>query len=256
MASACPASRESKSGLSIFSKIPARSGSLGRDAGSSDTIRIAIFCLIAGVLAFVKFYVMRPPPPGPHVASIVPNSMGPDEDPRRRSRVQMTGHTEGILSVAFFHDGKRAVTGSADHTIRIWDLATGKEIQKLEGHTDYVTGIAVSQDDSLVASCSRDQTCHVWDVKSGDQIALLQGHYQWVVDVVFVHGNKIVATTGSDGTIRFWDVFGSGILKMKRKSGDLKAIRERSYVWQLRPMDDSLPARRVIKLFVSGMCAS
>ena len=41
-------------------------------------------------------------------------------------------------------DGKSVVSGSRDKTVRVWDAATGKEVQKLEGHSDYVNSVAFS----------------------------------------------------------------------------------------------------------------
>ena len=35
-------------------------------------------------------------------------------------------------------DGKSVVSGSYDETVRVWDAATGKEVQKLEGHSRVV----------------------------------------------------------------------------------------------------------------------
>ena len=39
-------------------------------------------------------------------------------------------------------------------TIRIWNLADGKEIQKLEGHQEWITNVVYSQDWKFVASGS------------------------------------------------------------------------------------------------------
>ena len=41
-------------------------------------------------------------------------------------------------------DGKSVVSGSYDQTVRVWDAATGKEVQKLEGHSDAVTSVSFS----------------------------------------------------------------------------------------------------------------
>ena len=41
-------------------------------------------------------------------------------------------------------DGKSVVSGSDDETVRVWDAATGKEVQKLEGHSDYVNSVSFS----------------------------------------------------------------------------------------------------------------
>ena len=42
-------------------------------------------------------------------------------------------------------DGKSVVSGSYDETVRVWDAATGKEVQKLEGHSEAVSSVAFSQ---------------------------------------------------------------------------------------------------------------
>ncbi len=49
------------------------------------------------------------------------------------------GHTKGVTSLAVSADGKRLVSSSADTTVRLWDLKTGKEIAKLAEHTKAVT---------------------------------------------------------------------------------------------------------------------
>ena len=40
--------------------------------------------------------------------------------------------------------GKSVVSGSGDATVRVWDAATGKEVQKLEGHSGWVNSVAFS----------------------------------------------------------------------------------------------------------------
>src|SRR4029077_14885969 len=52
------------------------------------------------------------------------------------------GHTDEVKSVALSHDGRYAVSGSHDQTVRIWDLASGKEERVLRGHTKQVWGVA------------------------------------------------------------------------------------------------------------------
>src|SRR3984885_2572534 len=39
-------------------------------------------------------------------------------------RQALTGHTDGVDSVAFSPDGTRIVTGSSDETVRIWDAVS------------------------------------------------------------------------------------------------------------------------------------
>lgn len=47
---------------------------------------------------------------------------------------KLQGHSNWVLSVAFSPDSSRIASGSDDRTIRIWDVRSGKEVQKLEGY--------------------------------------------------------------------------------------------------------------------------
>ena len=61
-------------------------------------------------------------------------------------------------------DGTRVVSGSGDKTVRVWEVATGTEIVKLEGHTNTVMSVTWSPDGTRVVSGSLDKTVRVWDV--------------------------------------------------------------------------------------------
>ena len=41
----------------------------------------------------------------------------------------LVGHASHVTSVAFAPDGKRVVSGSLDSLVKIWDTATGAEVQ-------------------------------------------------------------------------------------------------------------------------------
>ncbi len=47
----------------------------------------------------------------------------------------LAGHLAAVEAVAITPDGRYAVSGSIDHTLRIWELASGREVRKLKGHT-------------------------------------------------------------------------------------------------------------------------
>jgi hypothetical protein len=73
-------------------------------------------------------------------------------------------HDDAVTCLAVSSDGRLAVSGSADRTVRVWDVATGKERWKLDGHTGPVTGVAFSPDGRRVASCAADRTWRVWEL--------------------------------------------------------------------------------------------
>ena len=53
------------------------------------------------------------------------------------------GHSDSVTSVAFSPDGRYVVTGSGDHTAKLWEAATGKELRTFGGHSSGVQWLSV-----------------------------------------------------------------------------------------------------------------
>ncbi len=79
-----------------------------------------------------------------------------------------------VQSVALTPDGRRALSGSWDETLRLWDLDTGACLQTLEGHTEPVSCVALTPDGRRALSGSWDNTLLLWDLDTGDCLAVYQ----------------------------------------------------------------------------------
>ncbi len=119
------------------------------------------------------------------------------QDKPRIEIVPQLGHSSVVRSVAFSPDGKTALSGSGDNTARLWDLATGREIRKLEGHSGVVRSVAFSPDGNTPLSGSRDGTMRLWNLQSGDELAALiasrDGEYMTITPSGFFAGSPKAA---------------------------------------------------------------
>src|SRR5947208_887439 len=147
------------------------------------------------------------------VSAHMPGVLAADE-PNPPSRT-LTGHKGSVLSVAFTRDGKTLVSSSRDHTIKIWDIATGTLQRTLTNHTADVYVVAFSHDGSLMASGGRDTTIILWNARTFEPVRTLKGHTADVRDVAFSRDDRTLASAAEDNTFRLWDI-DTGNLKVTR----------------------------------------
>jgi len=83
----------------------------------------------------------------------------------------LSGHRSYVRAVAVTPDGKRAVSGSWDNTLKVWDLQTGEPQLTLSGHSEWVYAVAVTPDGKRAVSGSVDNTLKVWDLQTGEVLA-------------------------------------------------------------------------------------
>jgi hypothetical protein len=119
----------------------------------------------------------------------------------------LTGHSDKITSVAISSDGLTVVSGSADKTIKVWNLYTGKVIRTLTGNIGEVSSVAVSSDGNFLAvgSCEHPKSnVKVWYLPTGKLVHTLLGH-QKPVNCIAISPDGQILATGSN-KIKIWNL--------------------------------------------------
>lgn len=119
---------------------------------------------------------------------------------------ELKGHQHWVQSVAIAADGRRAVTGSWDKSVRLWDLADAKLIREFKGHADMVNSVALSPTGESILSGSGAGAIFVWDAETGEKVGQFSGHRKRVWSLVFSKDGKTALSASADNSIRLWDV--------------------------------------------------
>ena len=119
-------------------------------------------------------------------------------------RAALRGHTDWVNAVAFSPDGTRVASGSDDYTVRIWEVATGKELLAID-QPGFVTGVAFAPSGAQVAAANTDGSVEIWDAASGAEVLRIEAHDGYVLSVAFSPDGAHLASSGDDYLVRVWD---------------------------------------------------
>jgi RNA polymerase sigma factor (sigma-70 family) len=135
---------------------------------------------------------VRLTPPAPPPDGVVPPGGGvPDE----------------AVGAAFSPDGKLLATGGQYGAVRLWDLATGRQIRVFNGHAGWVQGLAFSADGRTLAA-GNWRNVKLWEVATGQQRRRLEGHEGDACALAFSPDGRSLASGSSDTTGLVWDLAG------------------------------------------------
>ncbi|MBF0209151.1 MAG: hypothetical protein HQK53_20015, partial [Oligoflexia bacterium] len=89
---------------------------------------------------------------------------------------------------------------------RIWSVASGANLQRLEGHSESVRCAAFSFNSELVATGSDDKSIKIWDTATGARLATFVGHRGAVLSVAFNSERDQIVSASEDGTVKIWKI--------------------------------------------------
>jgi eukaryotic-like serine/threonine-protein kinase len=130
------------------------------------------------------------------------------------------GHEAIVWSVAFSADGSRALSGSggrlkegrwthgSDFTVRLWDVASARQLHCFAGHQHHVQSVAFTRDDRQVVGAGKIWAWRRWDVETGQELPGFSGdpgkpffHLALSADAA-----RLLSWGGKDKVLRLWDV--------------------------------------------------
>jgi serine/threonine protein kinase/WD40 repeat protein len=123
---------------------------------------------------------------------------------------QFRGPSGEVTGVALSADGRRAVTGSGDGLVRLWDVKDDRELVPRPGHRGPVTLVDLSRDGRQALSGDALGNVYLWDL-AGDhpgRVAQEFGAGGPVRQAVLGADGKQALAATEGGTVLLWDLDG------------------------------------------------
>ncbi len=126
--------------------------------------------------------------------------------------LKLDGHKDHILSLDLSPDGKMIVSGSADKTAIVWELATGKPKYILNGHSWKVTSVNFSSDGKYVVTGSSDGITRIYSMETGKLTGQVNAFGSDVRRAVFnPEMNMLAVATTMEGSLNGPLVYNTGL---------------------------------------------
>jgi WD40 repeat protein len=139
--------------------------------------------------------------------------------------------SDTVFGGALSADGKQAVVGCTDNTVRAFDTANGKELYKIASHENWPLAIVFGVDSKRVVSVGRDRAAKLIDASAGQFLENVnQLHTE--LSAVARHPKTDEIVVGGDDRIPY-------LYKMDRPR-NMKVGEEATLVRKLEPQDGAI----------------
>ena len=153
---------------------------------------------------FLAFALMAAPAFAQPKQIVVEGVEAPQSAQLAPQLVPPVGHTESVEGVVMTPDNRFAISAGIDHSLRLWELSSGREVRSFQGHSGSVDCVALSPDGTRAVSSGTDQTIRVWDVLTGNQ--LHQWNHNAAHSLAFLPDGKTVLGGSTSGAVFLFDI--------------------------------------------------
>jgi WD40 repeat protein/uncharacterized caspase-like protein len=109
---------------------------------------------------------------------------------------------DGVYGLDWSPDGRTLATGGTDGQIRLWEVATGREVRDLVGHSNPAFSVAFSPDGTRLFS--GDKT--IWETTTGRGLRALNGTTNSPLGTMSADGHWLAELSLNSSQVKLWDV--------------------------------------------------
>jgi len=108
--------------------------------------------------------------------------------------------------IKFNKDYSTFVTGNTDNTINLWNIETGKIINRVTHKSSWISDLTICSQGNFIATGGWERELNLWDIVSGIKVKSLKGHDDHILNTSISYDNLTLASCGIDSTIKIWSL--------------------------------------------------
>jgi WD40 repeat protein len=143
---------------------------------------------------------------------------------------ELAGHTGAVTGLRFSADGAKLFSGSADKTVRVWNVAEGKQEKQIDTPAE-VRALTLVGDGSRVATGESDNIIRIWDLSKDppEKQRELTGHSKPITSLdTLASANTQILSGSEDGSVRHWNADNGQATRTMNHGGPVTSVAARA----------------------------
>jgi WD40 repeat protein/serine/threonine protein kinase len=121
-------------------------------------------------------------------------------------RMETNAQTGETNNPQFLPDGETVVVGTTDGSIRLYEVATGRELRRMKANDEWIYSVQQSRDGSRLITGGLDRLIHIWDTASGQPLRVISGHGGNISGALLSSDEMALFSISNDRTLRCWNL--------------------------------------------------